>query len=462
MNKYIKFISPFVFLITLILLISFRSLPSGKLWNEYNVLYVPVAADDSKVLYSLEECQIRDTVCLSQQFLPLALNENSIELSLLRLNYGSPDFDYSSRRKAFFFDKADLYRLYYIPTQYKSKLNEAVQLIESYGIPCGTDTSASYPWLLPLINLLLALMLFLFVKNKLIFALSCILPLLFLYCNPFYPVATACCLSLLCLFFLANVWRRKDAGKVLIKNPFITLMLLAALISSFSGLIESGFLFILTFAGNISLFIMIDEAENWIRNKKAFVPVFIRPARRVSIFAGKALLIMGISSGAVLFILALFFLTSTNTLKAKNEKLQLPASTSVKNEKLPQFEDYFRWCWNVETAPYKSLNSNYSENPDYVEFNTYSENPDTGLISQETKTLTYNDSYRQEIYDGISALKFNSIEKVMKSQGDNLTFGYSAIRPDHLNLFGIIMMFICLFILLFIYICIIIRKGINK
>ena len=129
MNKYIKFISPFVFLITLILLIFFRSLPSGKLWNEYNVLYVPVAANDSKVLYSLEECQIRDTDCLSQQFLPLALNENSIELSLLRLNYGSPDFDYSSRRKAFFFDKADLYRLYYIPTQYKSKLNDAVQLI---------------------------------------------------------------------------------------------------------------------------------------------------------------------------------------------------------------------------------------------------------------------------------------------------------------------------------------------
>ena len=106
MNKYIKFISPFVFLISLILLISFRSVPSGKLWNEYNVLYVPVDSEDAKVLAALESCQIQDVVCLSGQFLPVSLKENSIEISMLRLNYGSKDYDYTTRRKAFFFDKA--------------------------------------------------------------------------------------------------------------------------------------------------------------------------------------------------------------------------------------------------------------------------------------------------------------------------------------------------------------------
>ena len=165
MNKYLKYFSPFVFLISLILLICFRSIPSGKLWKEYNVLYVPVNSDDSKILTALEESKINDVVCLSRQFLPVALNENSIEISMLRLNYGSKDYDYTSRRKAMFFDKASEYRLYYIPAEFKSNLSNAVNLIESYGIPCGTDTSASYPWLLPLTAILLAGMFFLFVRN---------------------------------------------------------------------------------------------------------------------------------------------------------------------------------------------------------------------------------------------------------------------------------------------------------
>ena len=130
MNKYTKYISPLVFLITLILLISFRSVPSGKLWKEYNVLYVPANADDSKILPALTKCEIQDAVYLSGQFLPVSLNENSIEISMLRLNYGSKDYEYTNQRKAFFFDKAAAYRLYYIPSEYKSRLGDLVQLIE--------------------------------------------------------------------------------------------------------------------------------------------------------------------------------------------------------------------------------------------------------------------------------------------------------------------------------------------
>ena len=150
MNKYIKFISPAVFLISLILIFSFRSLPSGKLWKEYNVIYVPVEADDSVVLQAIEGCGIENAVSLSQQFLPLALNENSIEISMLRLNYSSPDYAYTTRRNAFFFDKSQSYRLYYIPSEYKAKLNELIHTIEARGIPCGSDNTASYPWLLPI------------------------------------------------------------------------------------------------------------------------------------------------------------------------------------------------------------------------------------------------------------------------------------------------------------------------
>ena len=87
---------------------------------------------------------------------------------------------------------------------------------------------------------------------------------------------------------------------------------------------------------------------------------------------------------------------------------------------------------------------------------------ESGIISQNIMKMDYDDSFRQKAYDSIDSLNFNSIEKVLKSEGYDFTAGYSALSSSHVNLFGIIMMFLCVFILLFIYICIIIRKGFNK
>ena len=462
MNKYTKYISPLVFLISLILLISFRSVPSGKLWKEYNVLYVPANADDSKILTALTKCEIQDAVYLSDQFLPISLNENSIEISMLRLNYGSKDYEYTNQRKAFFFDKAAAYRLYYIPSEYKSRLGDLVQLIEKAGIPCGTDTSASYPWLLPLICLLLAVMLLLFVKNKIVFACGSIIPLVFLFSNPFYPVATATCLVLLCLFLSANVWKRRGAVSWLISRRFVPAMLGIAFVCAFAGSVASGFWFIVAACGTGAALFSVNELENYLRTKKPFVPVFIRPAKSISIFAGKAFITLEVSTAAALLVVALFFLTSTDSVKSRSSKLLLPASSSIQNERLPQFENYYRWNWNVRTAPYKSLNEKSYENEDSVEFQTFTENPESGIITPHKQTMHYDESFRKEVFDGIDSLKFNSVEKVMKSEGADFTAGYSALSSSHINLFGIIMMFICVFILLFIYISIIIRKGITK
>ncbi len=462
MNKYIKFFSPVVFLVSLILLILFRSVPSGKLWKEYNVLYVPVDSEDSKVLSALEGCQIKDIVCLSGQFLPLSLNENSIEISMLRLNYASKAFEYTSKRRAYFFDKASAYRLYYIPSEYKSKLSAAINVLEGEGIPTGSDTSASYPWLLPLITLLLSAMLLLFVKNKYVFLAGMILPLIFLFSNPFYPAAMAVCLILLCLFLLANVWKRRGALKSLLNKGYVSVMAGLALVAAFASSIACGFWFILMLAGGLSSLITIGFVEDFFRTKKSFIPVYIRPAKRVSIYAGKASLVLGISTFAAILIIALFFLSSNDSVKSKASRLLLPASSSIQNEMLPQLEDYYRWNWNVQTSPYISLNSNPDNTDEHIEFSTYTENPESGIISQNIMTMDYDDSFRQKAYDSIDSLNFNSIEKVLKSEGYDFTAGYSALSSSHVNLFGIIMMFLCVFILLFIYICIIIRKGFNK
>ena len=446
MNKYIKLSSPFVFLLSLILILSLKTVPSGKLWKNYSVICVPVNTSDALVQSAIQNAGIKNSISLSGQYLPISLSENSIEVSMLRLNYSSSEYAYLNKRNAMFFDKSQAYRLYYIPGIYSAETSALIKLLENQGIECIKDSSANYPWLLPFIALLLA---------------ASIIPLIFLYSNPFYPIATATCLLLLCLFFAANVWKRKGAVTILISRHSIPAMLAIALLCAFSSSVLSGFLFIAALAGTLAALTGCWYLEDFFRNRKPFVPVYIRSAKRVSLFAGKAFISMSVVTGAVLLFILLIFVTSSNSIRTSSAKLLFPGSSTFSDTALPQFEDYYKWNWNVRTTPYKSLNESDSDDVN-VSFSSFVENPETGIISEVKTNMKYDDSFKKEVYEGIDKLQFDSVEKLMKSEGENFNGGYTATSSYQINLFGIIMCFICLFILLFIYFSIIIRKGINK
>ncbi len=465
MNKYIKIISPFIFLLSLILILTLKSNPSGKLWKDYSLLYVPKESNDSFIKDSLEAAGIKDVVSLSGQFIPEVLSDSSIEIAMMRLNYNSPDFDYLRKRSAFFFDKSSAYILYYIPREYMQKLPSAVHMIENAGIPCGTDSNSSYPWLLPVIAVLLAGMLFIFVKNKFVFASASILPLIFLVANPFYPVALSSCLIFLCLFFISNLWKRRGAFSCILSKGLAPAMLGISILSVFSASVISGLVFLITILGTCAILYTFYFTEDFIRNRRIFVPVYIRSAKRISIFADKAFTTMTIITASAILFISIFLLTSSESVRSKISKIILPASTNYKNEELAQLEDYYRWDWNLKTYPYISLNNGQiieKNGSETLEFQRFYENESTGIIETSTQSLSYNQAFKESVYEGIDSLKFNSIEKVMKSQGPDFNAGFSATNAYQINLFGIIMCFICLFVLLFIYFSIIIRKGINK
>ncbi len=462
MNKYIKLSSPFIFLLSLVLILVFKSLPSGKLWKNYSVICVPVDTDDSTVLSAINEAGIKGAVSQSKQYLPIQFSENSIEISMLRLNYNNPENSYITKRNAMFFDKANSYRLYYIPAEYDSEASLLIKILKDKGIECLKDSSAEYPWLLPLIGILLAAMLFLFSKNKVPFITGAIIPLTFLYGNPFYPVATATCLVLLILFFISNLWRRKGALSSLLNRYSCPSMLVIALLSAFSSSLTSGFLFIFAILGTASALACFWTIEDFLRKRKSFVPVYIRSAKRVSIFAGKVFTSMNIVTGVAALFIILIFITSSDLITNNSAKLLFPANSGSKDEALPQFEDFYKWNWNVKTFPYISLNSGNTSGEGEITFSSFVENEKTGLISEEIKTLKYDNNFKKEIYDGIDKLNFDSVEKLMKSEAEDFSAGYTAVSSYQINIFGIIMCFICLFILLFIYFSIIIRKGIHK
>ena len=381
MNKYIKYVSPVLLLLSLILILSFRTVPSGKLWKDYSVVCVPVSVNDSVVMSAIEKTGIQDAVSLSGQYLPVSLSENSIEISMLRLNYSSAEYAYLNKRNAMFFDKSNSYRLYYIPASYTSEINAVIKTLEVQGIECIKDSSASYPWILPFIGLLLAVMLGLFSKHKFPFICGAVIPVIFLFSNPFYPVATATCLTLLCLFFVSNVWRRKGAVSVFLSRHSGPAMLGIAFVCAFSSSISSGLLFFAAAAGTTASLVCCWQVEEFLRNRKTFVPVYIRSAKRVSFFAGKALTSMTIVTGAAAILIILIFITSSGSVGSSSAKLLFPAKTAISDSSLPKMEEYYKWNWNVRTYPYKSLNTDPSQEENEITFNSYLEDTATGIIS---------------------------------------------------------------------------------
>ena len=91
MRKYLKIVSPLVFLISLILIYSLRTLPKGQLWKSYSVIYVDKNAENQRVMQIFDNMQIKNVVSLNSQFLPVVISENSVEYAMLRLNYSNPD-----------------------------------------------------------------------------------------------------------------------------------------------------------------------------------------------------------------------------------------------------------------------------------------------------------------------------------------------------------------------------------
>ena len=461
MNKYIKISAAIVFLLSILVIFCFRSVPKGQLWKDYIVLYADKDSDNSKVIDALEKTGIKNAVTLSNQYLPASLSENSVEISMLRLNYKNPDFSYLTKRNSFFFDKSEQYRLYYIPVEYKQNLDACIHILNSQKITCGTDADSSYPYIVIVIILILSGALFYFTKNRIPFICGITVPVIYLLCNPFYPVALSSCLIILCLFFTANLWRRKDLLQKVKNNKFIMVMGPVSFLSAFSASLFSGFIFILTALGTVSALLICYYVEDFFRNQKSFVPVYIRSAKRLSLFAGKAFISMTAVCASALLLIAVLFLTSSDTFQAKVSKLLLPSASSSKNEDLPQLEEYYRWMWNVKTYPYRSINK-ADASEDKIVFPDFSENPKTGLIEIKDVVMNYDTDFKKSVFDDIENLNFNSVEKVMKSEGDSFIAGYSSASNNQINLFGIIMSFICLLVLLFIYFSIIIRKGINK
>lgn len=460
MKRYFKFIALFISVLSLFVLFAFKTIPSGKLWKGFNILYVPSQTQESIVLNSFTESKITEHYELSTQYIPLNFSAYSPEISMLRLNASSQDYSYLSKRQLFFFDKSGNYKLYYIPTSFKNNLNDCIKILLKNGIKCGVDNSANYPGIVPLVVFLLFLALFIFSKKKNVFFAGAVVPFFFILCNPFYSAAVSVCLVFLCLFFLSNIWRREGFLSRFFKNSLVPLLLFFSILGAFSSSIKIGFMFLISFLGCVCSLYFINSLESFLESKKSFVPLKIRTAKRCSVYGGKQKqsLISCISVIFVLIVIAIF--SSSAFTSSKFTKIFLPSANASSSE-LVSLEDYYDFAWKVSSYPYKSLNDENSQNEKFYQYPHYEEDDD-GKIVETMQIKSFNDSFKTQTFDEIDLLGFNAIEKVLKKQDSNAKFGYSSTSSYHIGFFGIIVMFISLCILLFVYIFSIIRKGAKR
>ena len=178
----------------------------------------------------------------------------------------------------------------------------------------------------------------------------------------------------------------------------------------------------------------------------------------VSMYAKKKNLVLSVSVVIGIIFIGIFFLSSSQSTKARFNKMLLPSPVNYKADELPQLEDYYKWNWHIKTFAYRSLNTLQDEY--IVEYPRY--NNENGIITETKNIMIYNQSFKDNPFNEIDELSFDAIEKVIKSEGQNTSFGYSIAKSYNTNLLSIIMMILCLFVLLFMYFSTIISKDSKK
>ena len=462
--KILKKLLPLLlFTIIAVLTICFRYVPSGKNWDGYKIIYVQKDTPSQTVEQTLLDNGISEYVCLEGQRIPIMLSRNSPEESMLRLSINQSQNSYLYERQNYFFDSKQEYSVFYIPQQYDKYISAALSQLKDKGIKAGADTALPYLWLLPAIIIVVAILLLVFSKNKLLFAFESLMPCIYVFCNAFYASAIAVIILLLCLFAVSNLHGRKGAVTKLLKNYVLCIALVISVIAAFSSAFLPGLFYLLCLGGAACGFFIAVNLKTFSLRKTDFAPVFIRSASRISPFGPKVNFIMPMLLVSCIIVIAYFSISSFSMAGVKSDsKLLLPGNTneSQADSRLPDFESFYRWNWNVLTNPYKSLNENSEYDDEHIVYPRYTVTD--GIIQRTNDIMYYNDAFKKSIYDGIDNLDFYSIESVIKEQGKDFIAGYTRTDSYNISIFTIIMMITGFCVLLFIYFSAMIGKGGKK
>jgi hypothetical protein len=461
-------ISACISMSSVVLLFLFWTVPSGNLWKGYRIMYVSSSCDNLYAESVIAKAGCTGVIDFASQNIPLVFPAGSPEVSLAASD--ADESGYLFRRSAYFFDKGGNYRLYYIPDEHEKNAEAAVSSLLQAGISCGIDIQTEYPWIIPVICFCFAVFLCILSPHRFVFSLSSVIPVFFAFCMPFYPGASAVCLLLYALFLMQQVWGRKNAFHFLTTNIPVIFFTAASVVIAVMTSFRCGLLFIAAAAGSLSVVYLLWEVEHRRTIKYSFVPVPIRPAESVPFITGKTVRGMAVCASFIMLLIAVS-LVSSDFSQRSSKQLQLPsAGKGGISDSLPSLDDYVVWCWNAESAPYRSVNASDYETEkrkpkdgDTVRFPLYEDS--SGRINENAMVLKYDADFRKKAVAQIDGLTFPAVEKLMKKQGKKFHAGYAFSTPGGSGFAYLVLMIVsmCIPIFFFVYtysqIC---RRSKNK
>lgn len=421
-------------LLSLVFIVSFRTVPVSRLWKNYGILYVySNELSESDISYILEKNGCDNFIYKGNQRYPVVSPVSPVQPQNLN--------SYIYARNGFFTDKSQTASIFYIPDTEKKNLDKSVVEISSFqNTVCGTDGKSSFPWISPVVVFLFALILLYFAGEKTLFIFSAFFPVLLSFCRPLYTVAASSIFLEFSFFLLQKIWRRRNFKKTFFNSPYVLVFSFSPfLILIFSSVSSAAFYALTVFASFLCIKIYA-EIETKKSEKYGFKPVMIMSSKMIPLVGRNGIRLMGLMS-LVLFILGICFVLLGKYSPSMNSTSSpsLPAPVSKSDSVLPNLDDFFEWSWNTVVFPYKKLSSAVQrpKEGDTVSIPDYSENVQTGLITGfDSKIYVYDGKFRENVEKQTENLNYPALEKMMMEQGKNSFYGYSKGKLSSPERFG--------------------------
>lgn len=404
------------------ILFFFRTAPSFKIWRNYTVFYTERTVSEDTVLNLFAHAGIRGVLSVKHtQFPPLPV------FTPVQYTDGFSAFSYEDLQSLFFSDKSGDYRLYYVPEE---AVRKAVSALQSADFTWGTDARGKRPYSVPAVVFLLFICFALFAKNKVFFTAAFFPFVLYAFSVPFYHSASFVCLVGFSLFIVQKSWCRKDFFKKAFMQPlFLSSLCLLSFSSFFSGF-GPFLLLCAAFCASAAAVYVLFKLEGLSRNKTAFNPVLIIPARLVDTrdilhFRFALIPALCIALFTVSVFVSVFYGTGNSftghkrRFLSRSPQLYFPApvkKTAKKDfsllsynalcavdmpNRLPDLTDFIGAFWFAETYPFRKLEKDGQIKPHIGDRVIYSDYQKEGsrLVENAVVAAVFDEAYIQRVTD---------------------------------------------------------------
>ncbi len=401
----------------------FRTVPASRLWKGYRVLYViSDSLTDAQVHAVLARNGCKDVVARSNQGIPIVSRYSPVQM---------PGADsYITKRNVFFRDESNTALLCYVPEGQDRALARALDELQSVpGAVVGTDGTALFPWLSPLVCAAFALVCVVFARRRCAIAPALLFLLAFSLSRPQFTTGAAVCLASYGFFMLQKIWGRHGFLKGAL-SPLVVICLFAPVALLFvSSPLNVLFYVVALVAGGAALLLaaLLKTVYDERRRRHPFAPILIRGARFVPLLERGDIKVIALLAAATAVML-LVSLAGTMAQPSVSEGIvpavPAPAAGSVR---LPDLDDFLAWSWQTITFPYRRLSDGNAQPPvdgDTVVMPEYAE--ENGIITEREKTAyVYNGAFRSSMYDSVRHLPYPALEKMLLRQGKDMRYSYA-------------------------------------